>query len=87
MGHPVVIAGGTNQSLWPEIFIEVVKTSDQVDNHGTDSWLVTANNPSETSLSITLVPGFPVALPNFPISEKGVEVHLPARSITTVARS
>lgn len=61
--------------------------SDQVDDQGVDSRLITANNPSETSLTVTFIPGFPIALPNFPIPEKGVEAHLPARSIVTVARS
>ena len=61
MGHPVLIGGGRNQSLWPDVFIEVVKLSDSANPGQSDSWLVTANNPTDAGISCTFIPGFPIS--------------------------
>jgi hypothetical protein len=81
VGHPVVIAGGNNASLWTEVFIEVVKISDE----GNHSWVVTANNPTTTDLLVTLLPLW--EMQGFPIPQAGVRVLIPAMEELTVARS
>jgi hypothetical protein len=91
IGHPVVISGGRNQSLWPQVFIDVVKLSDSHNLGTSDSWHVTANNPTDTGFSVTFIskwemPGFPISHDGNPHGHGG-NVYLPPKSIVTVARS
>ena len=78
MGHPVVIAGGTNQSLWPLIFIEVVRLSDSHNPGASDSWHVSANNPTDTGFSVTMIsnwdmPGTPAHLRYSPLTHLNIQ--------------
>ena len=91
MGHPVVISGGRNQSLWPLIFIEVVRLSDSHNPGASDSWHISANNPTNTGFSVTMIstwdmPGFPISRDGNPRGHGG-NVYLPPNSVVTVARS
>ena len=81
VGHPVIITSGNNVSLWTSVFIEVVKISDTSNS----SWVVTANNPTSTDLSVTMQPLWNMR--GFPIPKEGMRVLLPALSAVTVTRS